>query len=467
MRIKRIFSLFLLIISFGFFISCDSDNDNPPQVDPESNDAVNRWTSDIMNQVYFWLAEIGTPIDESSDPEDYFESLLNRPTDRFSEIFPDYDELIGGLTGVTLEAGYEFNLFRAAPGSNDVFAEITYVKKNSPASEAGLIRGDRITAINGTSMTVDNFQDLLGQIDDPHTINYFGFEEDPGEYVDRGQIDLTPIRLTENPNFLDSIYTINDQKIGYVIYHFFSPGPDVNSNFYDEEMDQIFARFRAEGINHLIIDLRYNGGGFVGSAVNLASLIAPNVTDQDVFSKTKYNSFLEQFEDFQNVQTEFRTKEENLGSILTGNRVYVLTSARTASASELLINGLRPYMDVKIIGDLTVGKNVGSIPFQDEQNSSNKYGLLPIVTQSSNSLDQSDYGTGFVPDIQALERTERLLPLGDINELLLRTAIEDITGMPSSGRFEKLNREDVGSTLERKLRFGRLIEDPIKTSYFK
>jgi C-terminal processing protease CtpA/Prc len=143
---------------------------------------------------------------------------------------------------------------------------------------------------------------------------------------------------------------------------------------------------------------------------------------------------------------------------LSGNKVYILTSSRTASASELIINGLKPYMDIFIIGDKTTGKNVGSIALEDEKNPSNKYGLLPIVSQSFNSLDQSDYSTGFVPNITLKESSERLRQLGDTKELLLRTAISQITGTPPTGRFHQLDRLDVGSTLDSKIRSGKLIE---------
>ncbi len=454
-----------MALTLSLIIACNPDEDPLPPVDPGSNAAVNRWISGIMNEAYLWLEDIGTPIDENSDPEDYFESLLNRPTDRFSVIYPNYDDLIGQLTGVTLEAGYEFTLYRQ--GESNVRAEITYVKRDSPAEEAGLTRGDAIFEINGTELTLDNFRDLLGQIDEPHTLIYGRYREDLEAYQIQPELSLTPIQLAENPNFLDSVYTIGNDKIGYAIYHFFSPGSQVNSNEYDQEMDRIFGSFKSQGINHLILDLRYNGGGFVSSAINLASLIAPNVTDQDVFSKTTYNDFLMGFEQLQNIQNTFRNKAENLGSSLEGNRIYILTSARTASASELIINGLRPYMNVFIIGDQTVGKNVGSIPFQDEENPENLYGILPIVTRSSNSLDESDYGDGFTPDITAREIEERLLPLGDVNEQLLRTAIQSITGVNTSGRFEKLDRQDHGSTLDHKIRAGRMINDPTIINEFQ
>lgn len=461
MSTKYLFRIFLLGLMMWGAVGCQEEEDTEPMVEEPVNPniAINKWINDVMKEVYLWLGEMKTPVANTSSPEDYFESLLNRPTDRFSVIYPDYQELINSLNGVTLEAGYEFTLYRESASNNNVIAEITYIKKNSPAAAAGMRRGDYITRINGTQMTLDNYRVVLGDIEKPHTLATLRFNEQAGSFQTLPEISLTPVQLAENPNFLDSVYTINGEKIGYVVYHFFAPGPGNNSTAYDQEMDAIFADLKAKGIQHLVVDFRYNGGGFVSSAVNLASLIAPDIKSGDVFSKTKYNSFLMQFDNLKNVQTPFRTKAENLGKILKGNRVYILTSSRTASASELIINGLKPYMDVFIIGDKTTGKNVGSVPFEDDENLSNKYGMLPIVSRSYNSLDQSEYENGFTPNIEARESAERLRPLGDINEQLLRKAIEQITGTPSGARFQQLNRLDVGSTLDAKVRSGVMIEN--------
>lgn len=451
---------FLLTFVFALSLwSCQQEEDTLPSVDPNSNAAANRWILDLMSEVYYWLDDLGTPIDESSDPEDYFEALLNRPTDRFSVIYPDYEELINALNGISLEAGYELILFKESATSDNVIAEISYIKKNSPASAAGLKRGDVIQKINGTQMTVANYRDILGQTEQQHTISYIRFNEGANGFVTQPDLSLTPVQLSENPNFLDSIYTIGNQKIGYVVYHFFAPGSGEGSTSYDDEMDAIFANFKANNINHLIVDFRYNSGGYVTSAVNLASLIAPSASQSTIFSKTRYNALvMQEIPELRNQQTTFKTKTQNLGNTLAGGKVYVLTSTRTASASELIINGLKPYMNVFLIGDQTTGKNVGSIAFEDENNSENKYGLLPIVSQSFNSLDQSDYSTGFTPNITIKESSERLRPLGDINELLLRTAISEITGTPPSGRFQKLDRTDIGSTIDLKIRSGKMIE---------
>ncbi len=440
--------------------SCQNEEDQDPPVATSPNVAVNQWILEVMSEVYLWLDDMGTPIANDSDPEDYFEALLNRPTDRFSVIYPDYQELISSLSGISLEAGYEFVLYRQSSENSNVIAEISYIKKNSPASNVDLKRGDIIFQINGTQITMDNYVELLGAIEGTHTLSYARYNEATEQYNTMPQVSLTAVQLAENPNFLDTVYTVNNEKIGYVVYHFFAPGASDNSTAYDDEMDGIFANFKAEGIDHLIMDFRYNGGGYVSSAVNLASLIAPGVGSGSIFSKTKYNSFLmANVPDLADVKTPFRTKSQNLGNTLANNRVYILTSSRSASASELVINGLKPYMDVFLIGDVTYGKNVGSIPFEDEENDDNAYGILPIVSQSFNSLDQSDYTEGFTPNISVQEGSEPLLPFGDTNELLLRTAISQITGVPSGARFKQLHRQDVGSSLDHKPRAGVQIEN--------
>jgi carboxyl-terminal processing protease len=438
-------------------ISCNKE-DEEPKVDPTSKEAVNQWISSVMNQVYYWLDDIRTPIAESSNPEDYFESLLFRPTDRYSVIYPDYQELINQLSGISLDPGYEFILYRRG-STQEVYGEIIYIKDNSPAKSTDLKRGDQILKINGTAITVNNFREVVALTNSAHTLEFQRFNVEKNQYEVQSPVNLVPVELAENPNFLDTIYTVNNQKIGYVVHHFFASGRSFNSKEYDNETDAIFAKFKAEKIDHLILDLRYNRGGLVTSAENLANLVAPSPTSTDIFSKRKYNSFLtENVPDLRNQQTFFKVKAENLGKSLAGNRVYILTSSRTASAPELIINGLKPYMDVFLVGDFTEGKNVGSVPFEDTDNPANKYGILPIVSKSFNSLDQSDYSEGFRPNLVVKETQERLRPLGDINELLLRTAISQITGLPSGGRTLQLDRKDIGGSQDFKFRNGIMVE---------
>ncbi|GAB2634105.1 S41 family peptidase [Belliella aquatica] len=470
LRIKSGLLLSLLII-LTVFSSCKEEEEMTPAVDDKptaeetANIRINNWIKDVMDEVYFWLEDMKTPIVNTSDPTSYFESFLFKPTDRFSAIYPNYQELISGLSGVSTESGYEITLLRESNENENVVALITYVKKASPAANENLKRGDLISQINGTTMTLANYQSVLRQRSSQHSVT-FRRANDDGAFGDPQTVSLNSIEIEENPNFLDTVYTIENQKIGYVVYHFFAPGV-VNSatnqidNRYDAQMDEIFAKFKAENINQLIIDFRYNGGGYVSSAVNLASLIVPNYTPEKVFSKTKYNSFLSGFSNFQNIQTRFRDKSQNIGNQLGDGKIYVLTSSRTASASELIINGLKPYLDVVVIGAKTTGKNVGSVALEDEDNPNNSYGLLPIVTKSFNSLDQSDYGTGFIPNEEVIEF--EFFPwreFGDTRDPLLSAAIRRITGSSTStGRLKREHRIMVGSSLDAKIRNGILLED--------
>lgn len=454
------------LLFLGVFFTLNSCKDKeevePPIVAEVSpNEAPNKWIKEVMDEVYYWLDDMKTPIASSSDPEDYFESLLFRPTDRFSAIYPDYQALINSLQGINKEAGYEFSLVRESNENENVLAFVTYIKKGSPAASKDVRRGDVITQINGQSMNLNNYRVLLEQIENSHSITFLRYNSATAQYAAQAPVSLETLSIAENPNFLDTVYTVNNQKIGYAVYHFFAPGIEGQPTRYDDQADEIFARFKGEGINHLILDFRYNGGGYVSSAVNLASLIAPNVTSTDIFSKTKYNSFLMSFDQFKNNNTPFKTKSQNLGSILSENKIYIITSTRTASASELIINGLKPYMNVVVIGGKTVGKNVGSIALEDEKNPKNNYGILPIVTRSYNSLDQSEYGEGFPADVVGNELSQPvLLPLGDTNEYLLKLAIGKITAQPS-GKINLVDRLDIGSSMESKVRFGKMIEENI------
>ena len=266
LKIALLFSLLILAL-----VGCKEEEEALPKVteEPNPNIAINNWILKVMKEVYLWLPDMRSPIADTSDPSAYFEALLNRPTDRFSVIYPDYQALVNSLSGISLEAGYEFTLYRESSSNNNVVAEVTYIKKNSPAASSGMQRGDYITRINGTQLTLDNYKVQLGLIDKPHTLITLRVNSTSGALEARPEISLVPVQLAENPNFLDSVYTINGEKIGYVVYHFFAPGPGNNSTAYDQEMDAIFGELKSKGIQHLILDFRYNGGGYVSSAVNL------------------------------------------------------------------------------------------------------------------------------------------------------------------------------------------------------
>ena len=474
-KIKHTVSVFLSLLIMITVISCGDDDS--PSPDPEIDDTdststanahINNWIYNVMDEAYLWTDEIPSTVDENLDPIDFFESLLYSG-DRFSVIYPDWQELRNQLNGVSKEAGYEFQLLRR--NETDVVMVIIYVKPNSPASEAGFERGDLISKLNGSTITLDNYQSLVPAAYDNHTATYERYNENQEGYVVMGDANLNVVVYEENPNYMDSVYTINNHKVGYFVYNFFSPGSD---NTYDDEMDAVFNKFKNEGIQDLVLDLRYNGGGSVASAVNMASLIGPDIGPNNIFYSSSYNDLYQNYFESQPdadeiLNTRFETKSDNVGDLIGGN-LYVLVSGHTASASELIINGLDPYMNVIIIGETTVGKNVASTLIEDDEDPDNNYGLLPIISRIENSQGFSAYEDGFTPlgDNNINEFDYLLMPLGDINETLLSRALDLIGAGSTNGRvgFEHNFLEDFDtmtkSSIDRKITTNRMIVPAIK-----
>ncbi|HRJ80559.1 MAG TPA: S41 family peptidase [Cyclobacteriaceae bacterium] len=432
MRARNYFFSGLILFSLIVLQAC-KDKDS---VEADKS-YVNRWIYDNMEFWYYWNTQIPSSPNRSLEPPDFFASLLSSE-DRFSWIQDDYEELIKSLQGITKEAGYEYKLYRKQ-GTNNVFMQVMYVKPGSPASTVDLLRGDIIEKVNGIQMTLDNYRSVIELISENHTISYKRYNG--SSFQDKADAALTTVEFSENPNFYHTVITLGGKKIGYYIYNFFANGPSGTSQTFNNQMDQIFTEFQSAGITDLILDLRFNSGGSESATINLASLIGKGINNNSIFAKREYN---DQVEDAIIKEptlgpgflvSKFITKTQNVGASLSN--VYVITGSRTASASELLINGLKPFMEVKIVGDTTVGKNMGSITITDDTNRKNKWGMQPIVVKSYNSLDQSDYSNGFIPDIADKDNDLVLLPLGDVNERLLNLALEDIVGGPVGGRISR------------------------------
>lgn len=418
-------AIFALLVSV-LAISCSDDDSD------SGNRYVNNWIYDNMELYYLWNLDLPSSPDKSQEPEAFFNSLLSNE-DRFSWIQENYIELLNSLQGVNKEAGYEFKLYLTSGGSDALIAQVMYIKAGSLVDTEGkdLKRGDVITHINGTQITLSNYQELLSDISENHTIKYYRPSEE-GD-VDMGTLALNTAEFAENPNLMHKIIETGDgHKIGYYVYNFFAVGPTSNSTQYNDEMDAIFADFKSEGITDLVVDLRYNSGGAETATINLASLIGDNIDATKIFTKRSYNYDLsaalvnEYGPDV--LIKKFNTESQNVGPLLNNSRVYILTSSRTASASELLINGLKPFMEVFLVGDTTVGKNVGSISIYEENDPKNKWGMQPIVVKSYNSESESDYSDGFVPNIPDEDNSIFLKPLGDEDERLLSLAIDHIRG---------------------------------------
>jgi C-terminal processing protease CtpA/Prc len=436
MKLRAVtYKLFIPLALFVVLQACDKNDPTP--VSP--NDHVNSWIYENMQFWYYWRSQLPKTPDKSLEPEPFFESLLSKD-DRFSWIQENFTDLVNSLHGVSKEAGFEFALYREAQDNNNVIAQILYVKPDSPAAAAGLKRGDIINKINGTQITTENYADLAGQLSSNHNLTYKALDIESRTLGQEQTISLVPVEYAENPNYLSKVLTYGDRKVGYYVYNLFSEGPDSESKEYRQQMDDIFASFKSQGITDLVVDLRFNSGGAETAAQNLASLIGKNVTSSTVFVRHEYNdSVTHEIKVSPNLgegflKVPFLMKTQNIGSQLRDGRVYILTGSRTASASELIINGLKPFMDVYLVGGKTVGKNVASISIYDEEDPDNKWGMQPIVAKLFNNQDQSDYSDGFTPQIEDDDNSLYLYPLGDPRESLLNKALVQITGQPSVAR---------------------------------
>ena len=448
------FCLLALILVFS---SCKKSDDEDPNVirietDLEIIDFI--WKG--LNQYYYWQesvvnlsdskkeseSEYAYFLSQNPNPENFFNSLLH-PDDNFSWIVDDYVELENMLQGIDISDGMEFGLYVECNDQN-IFGFVRYVQKDSDAESKGVKRGMVFSNINGTRLTRENYRELLfNNNSSSYTIRFSEISYNQNNQcanIIPGEEDLTLIksRIVKNPIHISKIIENGGQKIGYLMYNQFLGVVESEGKDYNSELNDAFANFLSNGINDLVIDLRYNPGGRISTSINLASMITGQFNNQ-VFAKERWNSKLMNYWDENSPESllnRFTNKLGNNQSIFSLNldRVFVLTSARTASASELLINGLDPYIDVIHIGDFTVGKNQGSITVYDyindsrDKNPNHMYAMQPIVLKIGNVAGYTDFPDGLEPDIFIKESLLNPGILGDIEEPLLKIAIDQISG---------------------------------------
>lgn len=418
---------------------------------------VNDWIYENMSIYYYWNTKIPKSPDYSLTPDKFFDSVLfkysatNPGGDRFSWIQEDYTELLKSLSGVASdEIGFDYIFAWADQAKTHYYAIVTYAKLGTDALAKGINRGRFVTKINGQNITAQNYKTLFGGTG-TKTLSMADWKWNATDqkYYLTNSPDVTISMhkdFAENPVYLDSVYTIGDKKIGYLTYNFFARDKDDDSHDYDKLLMATLEGIKAKGATEMVLDLRYNSGGAVSSAIALASALVKNRSTSNILVTSEYNSIVHN-----ELQKEYGTnynKEYFIDKITKGTttvvnipamnlpRLYVLTGNYTASASEFVINGLKPYMDVILIGETTYGKNVGSITIYEENDSKNKWGMQPIIVKYLNSKGESDFTAGFKPNHEIDEFGDNLYlyQFGDTKDPLLNKAIALITGTTLSTR---------------------------------
>lgn len=476
----------VVILTCACFFSCkdkNDDNTNPTQ-EQATNNYVDHWIYSEMSNYYLWNAHLPESPDYYSNPNDFFHSICywydkntNPDGDRFSWIQENYVDLMDMLSGISNdEIGFELMLYYFDQ-QKDVVGEIQYVKKNTPAQQAGLKRGQFFSKINGTVLNESNYSDLLSNLKGNFSITLHDIEVKNGSLIFADTIEKnisTISNYADDPVFFDTVYSVSNKKIGYLVYNFFADDPNNGSKNYDVELANVFSNFKQKNTSDLVVDLRYNSGGSLESAAYLASMLVKNRSTKEVFLRGEYNSILTdaiiQQEGESALYSYFvdtianKNKQvlPNIGNLL--QNLVILTGPYTASASEMVINGLKPYMNVTLLGDTTIGKNVGSITIYDEKNTDkNKWGIQPIIAKFYNSNNQSDFTAGFVPDILDQDDYYPKYDLGDLREGMLRNAIQYITGislfeLKSSGiKPKQASLRSIDSSVSRKVWTNKII----------
>jgi C-terminal processing protease CtpA/Prc len=365
-------------------VSC-KQNDLDPQ---NSTTTPTTATADIrdslwsyMQNVYLWYDKLPATFNARSysDPESEMDALRAYQTlDRWSFVekattFNSY--FSDGETS-------DFGFWIKYDSNNDLRVRCVYAQ--SPAGKAGVERGWKLSAINGQAIASLSDDAIISAFYDA-TSTTFGFQKADGSSV---AVPLTTTTYTLNTVLFNKTYDVAGKKVGYLVFNSFTGTPSQN------ELKAVLSNFETAGVNELIVDLRYNGGGDVDTQVMLANALAPtSVTRSSVMFSYQHNNKLSSWDETINFS---KTGSLNL------SRIFFITTSSSASASELLINNLKPYLDVKLIGKATHGKPVGMYGFEVMD-----YVIAPIAFKTVNAKNVGDYYSGLAVDASVADGLDK------------------------------------------------------------
>ncbi|MBX3257522.1 MAG: hypothetical protein KF862_25575 [Chitinophagaceae bacterium] len=428
---KNALLLFSLLFSGVLLIaSCKKDITGSSITTTDSTSAANSAVNDTAwwytQEIYLWYNYLPSSFNQQSysNPNAVMEAIraystepgFSDPVDKWSFAMKqtEWDDVSSGVSG-------DFGLGIFFNAANDL--RVSYVEPASPAAGAGIIRSWRVMSVNGNETI--NTEDA--------TINRIStavYNSSSTEFVFRRPdntdtaVTLTAATYTAEPFLLDTIYTAGSKKVGYLVYNSFLG--DVTS--VKNRFSALFSDFNSKGVTDLIVDLRYNSGGYVELQNELANYLVPAAGNGGLMLTEEFNDKYSRYYD----TTIYYAKKGSLDL----SRIFFITATNTASASELLINSLKPYMDVKLVGRSTYGKPVGYFGIPDGD-----WYIFPISFRSVNRNGEGNYFDGMTTDAVVNDGLEK--QWGDVAEDCLGSALNYI----SNGVFSNIASRNASDVL--------------------
>lgn len=445
---KRGVKILLLAGAVALLSSCINSfwADEPEEKESQyTRKYVNQFAYNIMAVYYLWVDEIREKLDNwmtNDDPVEKIKEIRYKDSegkdiDRWTRVTDDYDSFVNSIEGVGTTYGYEFTLYYTSEAREYVAAVVTVIYADSPAAAAGLKRGDVILKVDGSPIPVEGYADIVKS-----KLMYSSHCE--LTLSDNQTISMDAVEMYCNPVNVARVFNCGGKKVGYLHYTSFA----MNSC---QELISLCKSFKTYDVSELILDLRYNSGGYVVIEEVLASMFAPAsvVASGDVFMTEVYNKYLTQSWGEEESVTHFRTKfkvgtntfdtsDVNLG--LT--KIYAIMTGGSASASEAIICGLKPFVDIEIIGEQSYGKYCTGIVFEgsnwfetykdelpkkDYQNGlkyAANWGLYVMIGRYADRNGETlCMPNGFIPDHEIHDNPRDGHQLGDPEETMLKAAL--------------------------------------------
>jgi len=400
---------------------------------------TNKFIVDAVSSYYLWESETNwnsydkrDVLESNNDHWKFFDTFKYKD-DKWSGLTNDIDGLFNIANNIATTYGYNLSFYKYPfANNNEVIAVILYVVPGSPAYNTGLKRGDIIVEMNGRKITVDNYASLVESSSLSLRCGVMNNEMTTIDILPETK-HLTAVQMYEDPINAYRIIEKEGKKIGYLCY----TGYQIES---EKELIRIFTEFKSSGVSEVVLDLRYNSGGYAQTAQVLSSILAPetDVRNKHIYIVHEYNRLYGAYLESNGIAPN-ELFIDTLSVNMDLKRLYILTSDMTASASEATIVGLKSRLKLIQIGGTTMGKYCGGVLLSPKEMYGDEYksyysnfsnwGMYIMVYRFA-GIDGGWFINGLAPNIIADEYRYDLKPFGDEDDPLLGRALADILNKP-------------------------------------